>query len=126
MVNEQIIAYCLSKPGAYLDFPFGPDVTIIKVRKRIFAQVFYLKGKPMATFNCDRMTGEFYRAVYPDTVTRGYHCPPIQQPYFNTIKLDGIVPDDEIKLMINHSYAVVTSKLPKYIQKELMEADNET
>jgi predicted DNA-binding protein (MmcQ/YjbR family) len=109
-----------------LEFPFGPDVTIIKVRKRIFAQVFYLKGKPMATFNCDMMTGEFYRDIYPDTVTRGYHCPPIQQPYFNTIKLDGTIPDGEIRLMIDHSYAVVTSKLPKYIQKELMEADSET
>lgn len=78
----------------------------------------------MATFNCDRITGEYYRAVYPGIVTRGY--PPVQQPYFNTAKLDGTVPDCEIKVMIDHSYAVVTAKLPKYIQKELMETDNET
>jgi predicted DNA-binding protein (MmcQ/YjbR family) len=126
MVNEQIAAYCLSKPGAYLDYPFGPEVAVIKVRKRIFAQLFYLKGKPMATFNCDRTAGEFYRAIYPGVVTRGYHCPPVQQPYFNTVRLDGTVPDNEIRNMIDHSYAVVTAKLPKYVQKELLESDNET
>ncbi len=125
MMFEQIISYCLSKTGAYLDYPFGPDVTVVKVRSRIFAQVFYLKGKPMATFNCDRITGEFYRTVYPNTVTRGYHCPPIQQPYFNTLELDGTIPIEEIMLMIDHSYAVVKGKLPKYVQKELAESDAE-
>ncbi len=121
MMVKQIIPYCLSKTGAYLDHPFGPDVTVVKVRSRIFAQIFQLKSKPMATFNCDRITGEFYRAVYPNTVTRGYHCPPIQQPYFNTLELDGTIPIEEIRRMIDHSYAVVTGKLPKYVQKELME-----
>ncbi len=123
MATDQIISYCLTKTGAYLDYPFGPDVTVIKVRNRIFAQVFYLKGKPMATFNCDRITGEFYRAVYPNSVTRGYHCPAVQQPYFNTLPLDDSIPTQEILLMIDHSYTVVTSKLPKYIQKELFAAN---
>ena len=51
MTPQQVVDYCLSKAGAYLDYPFGPDVTIIKVGKtdersgRIFAQVFKLKGE---------------------------------------------------------------------------------
>ena len=125
MVNQQIAAYCLSKPGAYIDYPFGPEVIVIKVRKRIFAQLFYLKGAAMATFNCDRMAGELYRAINPDAVTRGYHCPPVQQPYFNTVRLDGTVPEEQIKAMIDHSYAAVTAKLPKYVRKELLEAHHE-
>ena len=40
-------------------------------------------------------------------VTRGYHCPPVQQPHFNTVGLDGSVPDEEIMLMIDHAYDVV-------------------
>ena len=125
MTLSEIEAYCLTKTGAYLDFPFGPDVTIIKVKApsqvkgRIFAQLFMLRGEPKVTLSCDMMTGEFYRAVYPGTVRRGYHCPPIQQPYFNTIALDGIVPDDNLIEMIEHAYKAVVCKLPKKHQKEL-------
>lgn len=119
MTHEEIINCCLTKPGAYQDNPFGPEVVVIKVRKRIFAQLFCLKGEPMATFNCDRAAGEFYRAAYPNIVMRGYHCPPVQQPYFNTIKLDGALPDDEIMNMIDLSYSATAAKLPKYVQREL-------
>jgi predicted DNA-binding protein (MmcQ/YjbR family) len=52
-------------------------------------------------------------------VTRGYHCPPVQQPYFNTVSLDGTVPDDVLIMMIDHAYAVVVGKLPKKAQKDL-------
>jgi len=121
---QQILDYSLAKPGAYLDFPFGPGVFIVKVKAsrggaRIFTQVFMLKGEPNATFNCDMLAGELYRAAYPGVVTRGYHCPPVQQPYFNTVRLTGGVPEDVILQMIDHSYATVVAKLPKYAQKEL-------
>ena len=125
MTQKEILDYCLTKPGAYIDYPFGDDVTVVKVKApsqdkgRIFAQLFFLKGEPMATFNCDAVTGEFYRSVYPGAVTRGYHCPAVQQPYFNTVNLDGTVPDDEMMIMIEHSYSTVVAKMPKYIQKEL-------
>jgi len=89
------------------------------VKKRIFAQIFFLKGIPVVTLNCDMMTGEFYRRVYPEAVTRGYHCPPVQQPYFNTINLEKDVTDGELLKMIDHSYNYVVSKLPKKIQQEL-------
>ena len=126
MTAQQVIDLCLSYKGAYLDHPFGSESTIVKVGKttekpgRIFAQVFVLKGNDTVTLNCESMTGEFYRQLYPGVVVRGYHCPPIQQPYFNTFPLDGKVPDDMIAKMIEHSYQTVVGKLPKYIQKTLM------
>jgi hypothetical protein len=64
------------------------------------------------------MTGGFYRSLYPGAVMRGWHFLPIQQPYFNTVSLDGTIPDEETIRMIDHSYAVVVAKLPKYTQKE--------
>ena len=88
--------------------------------------MYILRGEPKVTLNCDMMTGELYRAIYPETVTRGWHCPPIQQPYFNTVTLDGTVSDDVLIEMINHAYKVVVGKLPKKIQKELEDAANET
>lgn len=131
MTLSEIEIYCLQKPGAFVDYPFGPDSTIIKVKSangqgRIFAQLFMLKGVSKVTLNCDRMAGELFRAVYPDTVTRGYHCPPVQQPYFNTVTLDGTVADDVLKDMIDHAYKVVVAKLPKKYRKEQGDSHCET
>lgn len=120
MTTDRLIEYCLAKNGAYVDYPFGNDVTVIKVRKRIFAQFFMLRERESATLNCDMMTGDFYRRLYPGIVVRGYHCPSVQQPYFNTFAIDDLS-DDVIVEMIDHSYSTVVGKLPKYVQKELLE-----
>jgi predicted DNA-binding protein (MmcQ/YjbR family) len=83
MTLNEIEAYCLTKPGAYLDWPFNPEYPVIKVKAptqekgRIFAQPFIHHGEQKVTLNCDMMTGDFYRSIYPGTVTRGYHRPPI-------------------------------------------------
>lgn len=119
MTTDIGIRYCLQKNGAYIDHPFGPDSTIIKVEKKIFAQFFVLKGQESATLKCDMMTGQFYRQLYPGIIVRGYHCPPVQQPYFNTFPLNGGIPDTIITEMIDHSYWTVVHKLPKYLQKKL-------
>jgi predicted DNA-binding protein (MmcQ/YjbR family) len=70
MTQDEMIQYCLSKPGAFLTYPFGPDSTVVKVKSkqsaaRIFAQFFTLGGEPKATFNCDRLTGEFFVPYIP-------------------------------------------------------------
>lgn len=119
MTHEEILKYCLAKKGAYQDFPFGDETMVVKVKKRIFAQLFYLNGEPMLTFNGDVLTGDFYRKMYPNDIKRGYHCPPVQQPYFNTVNLNGKVPDEEILRMIDGSYQYVVSKLTKKVQREL-------
>lgn len=126
MTQQEIIDYCLIKRGAYTDFPFGPEFLILRIRAksqqgggRTFAQIFELKGEPKATFSCSREGGLFYREMFPDKVVRGWHCPPVQQPYFNTITVDGTIPDDVIRKMVDHAYETVVAKMPKYIQKEL-------
>jgi len=129
MTAEEILAYCLQKPYATIDHPFGPDSTIVKVKppnysSRIFAQLFDLKGQPHATFCCDAVTGDFYRQMYPGIVVRGYHCPPVQQPYFNTLPLNGKIPDEEIIGMIDHSFKAVVSRYPKYVQRAFLKEDN--
>lgn len=121
MTPEQLIEFCLQKNGAYIDHPFGLDSTIIKVEKKIFAQFFQLNGEDKITLNCDMMTGQFYRQLYPGTVVRGYHCPPVQQPYFNTFSINCEIPEEMIYEMIDHSYQTVVGKLPKYIQKKLLQ-----
>lgn len=112
MTHKQIIDYCLKKSGAYLDYPFEPNIPILRVKAplqekgRTFAQIITLCGEPKVTLSCTPEFAEFYRNVYPGSVVRGWHCPPVQQPHFNTISLDGTVPDDEIIRMIDHAYEV--------------------
>ena len=104
MTTDEIIKYCLAKNGAYVDFPFWDTPMCIKVSKRLFAQIY----------------PKFYRDAYPGTVVRGYHCPPAQQPYFNTVYLDKVISDDELKSMIDHSYSAVVGKLPKKQRESLL------
>jgi predicted DNA-binding protein (MmcQ/YjbR family) len=127
VTHAAIIDYCLQKPFSYLDFPFDPFIPILKVKApsqakgRIYAQIITLHGEPKVTLNCTPASADFYRSVYPDSVVRGWHCPPVMQPHFNTVNLDGAVPDDEIRQMIDQAYDTVVAKMPKYAQRELRE-----
>ena len=109
----------MSKLGAYEECPFGDVPVCYKLNGKIFAQLFVLNGKETATLNCERMTGDFYRKLFPGVVVRGYHCPPVQQPYFNTFPIAEI-PDEMILEMADHSYRTVVAKLPKYKQRILL------
>jgi predicted DNA-binding protein (MmcQ/YjbR family) len=118
MTAEQIIDYCLKYELSYVDYPFGLSPVCIKIKTErhtpIFAQVY----KDKITLKCNPEQGLFFRNLYPNTITRGYYCPPVQQPYWNTIRLDGTISDKELKMMIYNSYCEVVKKLPKYIQKK--------
>lgn len=124
MTPNEIIDYCLTKTGAYLDYPF-PNTVTVKVEKRIFAHVFVLKGVDTLTLKCDLEAGMFYRQLYPDVIVRGYHCPPIQQPYFNTMPINGVLSDEILLEMIDHSYKTTVCKLPKYVQQRLQEQEKQ-
>lgn len=125
MTLDDIAAYCLTKPGAYLDTPFTPFLPVARVKApsqakgRIFAQLLLLKGEPMVTLNCTPASALGYRDAYPGAVTRGWHCPPVMQPHFNTVALSGAVPDDELYRMIDHAYETVVGKYPKTVQAEI-------
>ena len=113
MTREEIEIYCLAKPGAYRDFPFGDVPVCFKLRGKIFVQLYPEK----ITLKCTAFSGEAFRSAYPGIVTRGYHCPAVQQPYWNTIDLTRF-PSEELPLMIDHAYETVFSGLPKKVQQE--------
>ena len=121
MTRKPLLDYCLAQKGAYPDHPFGPEFDVVKVKRKIFVQLFELNGIPMLTVNGDAVTNDFYRMRYPDAIRRGWHCPPVQQPYFNTIDLTGRVPEEELLSIVDFSYRYVVGKLPKRVQRELEE-----
>lgn len=114
MKLKDICAYCLTKPKAYEDLPFSEYPICYKVNGRIFAQLYPDK----ITLKCTKFSGEFFRQAYPGVVVRGYHCPPVQQPYWNTIYLDKF-PQEELPMMIDHAYETVVAGFSKKIRQEI-------
>lgn len=116
MTEQEIRRYCLAKPKAYEDFPFGQTPICYKVQGKIFAQLY----PDRITLKCTAFSGQAFRQAYPGIVVRGYHCPPVQQPYWNTIDLTRF-PAEELPMMIDHAYETVVAGLPKKVQREILE-----
>ncbi len=111
--------YCLSKHRAYEDRPFGETPICFKLNGKIFAQLYPYAHDYKITLKCTLMQGDFYRQLYPGVVVRGYHCPPVQQPYWNTVYLENF-PEDELRHMIDSAYDVVFDSFSKKVQKSLL------
>ena len=120
MKLEEIRNYCLSKHKACETYPFGEIPICYKVNNRIFAQIYQKAENFKITLKCTADVGDFYRRIYPDVVVRGYHCPPVQQPYWNTVYLTDFL-DDELLNMIDHAYDTVVKSFSKKIQKQIVE-----
>lgn len=119
MTPQAILDVCLQKQGAYLDCPFGPEPICARVGKRIFAEVF--PTRMWVTLKCEPMQGLVWRERYPDTIRRGWHCPPVQQPHNNTITLDGTVSDEQLLVMIDHSYDRALKSLTRAAREQALE-----
>ena len=115
-MTMDISAYCRSRYKACETTPFGPWPVCYKVGGKIFAQLYPDK----LTLKCTRFQGELFRSTWPDSVTRGYHCPPVQQPYWNTLDLARF-PEAELPAMIDLAYNTVVDALTKKERKELLD-----
>ena len=120
MLVEDIRKYCLSKHKTYEEYPFGDIPICYKLNNKIFAQLYPNEWDYKITLKCTAEMGQFYREVYSGKVVRGYHCPPVQQPYWNTVDLNDF-PDDELLNMIDHAYETVFHSFSKKVQKQIME-----
>jgi predicted DNA-binding protein (MmcQ/YjbR family) len=97
--------YCISKDGATESFPFGEDTLVFKVNDKIFALV-NLDGDLSINLKCDPVFAIELRERYPD-VRAGYH---MNKKHWNTVMLNGSVPDREVFLWIDHSYNLIAGK----------------
>ena len=94
--------------GAVEDYPFGDGVAVYKVGGRMFALVS-LDGDPgSVNLKCDPDLVLELRARYP-AVRPGYHQ---DKRHWNTVELDGSIPESELREMIEQSYELVVSRLP--------------
>lgn len=108
MDYQSLRQYLLSKPEALEDFPFGPDAAVFRVQGRMFALLYEKGGTARVNLKCDPQQALELRAVF-DAVSGGYH---MNKKHWNTVALDGDVPDGELQRQADHSYGLVVKKLP--------------
>jgi len=108
MDAETLKSYCMSKKGVTTDFPFDAMTQVFRVAGKIFALVPN-DASPSVNLKCDPTFAEVLRQTYA-AVTPGYH---MNKRLWNTIVLDGSIPDDELQEMVDHSYEQVVKGLTK-------------
>lgn len=110
MKYEWLDEYCLSKEGAKKDFKIEWDA----IRYLIGDKMFAMQGgdkykKAIITLKCEPAFGQFLREEYQHIVA-GYY---MNKEHWNSVYLDGDVPDDILKQMIDMSYELVLNSLSK-------------
>ena len=101
-----LIAHCLAKPGAEETTPFGPDHLVYKVGGKMFALTSPDEFPPRVNLKCDPERALELRDRY-EAIIPGYH---MNKRHWNTVILDGSLPDNLIRELIDHSYQLVAKK----------------
>jgi predicted DNA-binding protein (MmcQ/YjbR family) len=107
--------WCLQQNGAIEDFPFTAEHSVFKVAGKMFA-ISALEREPLeVSVKCEPELAIGLRNSYP-AVRPGYH---LNKRHWNTVTLDGSLTDRFVRDLIEDSYDLVVSGLPKRVQAEL-------
>lgn len=109
MDYDALCAYLEGKPDARRDMPFGADTLVFKVMDKIFALVAWQADPLTINLKADPLEAVILRKQYP-AVTPGYH---MNKQHWNTVTLDGSIPDAEICRMSDDSYRLVARGLSR-------------
>lgn len=110
--RADLVDYCLTKPGAYLDNPWGEEDSVVKVGGKIFCFLGAPDGPPGICVKNSRELVTEWRERYPEHVGVPRY---LDKRLWNQVSLDGPgAPDpDEARELIDDSYALVVAGLPK-------------
>ena len=106
---DDLYTYGLAKPGAWEDTPFGPDVLVMKVRKKMFAMVNVERMPLGVALKSDPERWLELLERY-DGVTRG---PYLDGKHWNLVLLQDDVPDDLIRDLVDRSYELVVAGMTR-------------
>jgi predicted DNA-binding protein (MmcQ/YjbR family) len=115
MKPDELRAHCLSFTGAAETFPFGPETSVFKVAGKMFALSQLDADSLRISLKCEPGLAEALREAHA-AVLPGYH---LNKRHWNTVIIDGSVPDEAIREMIEDSYDLVVSKLPQARRRAL-------
>ncbi|GAA2870048.1 MmcQ/YjbR family DNA-binding protein [Paenarthrobacter ilicis] len=116
---------CLSFPGSFEDFPFGPETSVFKVRAAVSggarheAKMFAMSAMNpenwSVSLKCEPALAEQLRAAHPE-ITGAWH---MNKTHWNGVRLDGNLPDGMIRDMVEDSYDLVVATLSRKQQEQL-------
>ena len=112
--REEALEYGLSFPDTYVETPFHDtnwQLVRVKGSKKAFLWIYEKDGYINLNVKADREWRDYWRSAFRSVIA-GYHQ---NKEHWNTIILDGSVPDDAIKTMIRESYEIITDNPTKRI-----------
>ena len=113
---EIIRDYCLAKAGTSESFPFDEHTLVFKLMGKMFA-IIPLERLPLQiNLKCDPEEAIDLRDRYPESILPGYH---MNKQHWNTVILESDLNESLIKKLVDHSYELIKSKLPKKVLAEL-------
>lgn len=115
MELDELRDYCLSKPAVTESEPFGHGVLVFKVMDKLFA-LCSMEDVPLTVnLKCNPERAIELREQHAD-ITPGYH---MNKKHWNTVNVQGQLPDRLVHELIDHSYELVVSGLPKLVRQKL-------
>ena len=112
--REEVLKFGMSFKNVYEEKPFhDPNWQLIRVKgsKKAFLWIYERNGYINLNVKADPEWRDFWRSAY-ESVTAGYHQ---NKEHWNTIILDGSIPDKDIRRMIAESYDLITDSPTKRI-----------
>ena len=107
--RDRVVAACGAKPGSAEDYPFGDEVAVFKVAGKMFALVSLGPEPGSVSLKCDPGLAADLRGRHAG-ITAGYH---LNKRHWNTVTLDGSVPEEEVLELVDHSYDLVLAGLTR-------------
>jgi predicted DNA-binding protein (MmcQ/YjbR family) len=111
----ELRSWCLRQTGASEDFPFGPETSVFKVAGKMFALSALDRTPLEVSVKCDPDLAVALRDSHA-AIRPGYH---LNKRHWNTITLDGTLPDQLVRDLIEDSYDLVVSALSKRVRDSL-------
>lgn len=112
---EDIREFCLSFAGTEEGLPFDDDTLVFFVKKKMFCLAQIVDCKYI-NLKCDPDKAIELRERYQE-ITPGYH---MNKKHWNSVRIDGLLSDQQIKELITDSYNLVVEQLPKKLRHELL------
>jgi len=112
---EEFREYCLSKKSVTESFPFDETTLVFKVAGKMFA-LTDTHDDFSINLKCDPEKAIELRERYP-VVIPGYH---MNKKHWNTVNIDGSIPNDLVYQWIDDSYNLIVKKLPRSLWEELL------
>ena len=97
------------------EFPFGPELSVFKVGGKMFALSALDRAPLEVSVKCEPELAVELRGTYA-AIRPGYH---LSKRHCNTVTLDGTLPDEMVRDLVEDSYDLVVSALPKRVRTQL-------